>query len=244
MEHRQAARATSLRDALTDETTAAPTGERSVSGLRFPIGLRGATTPYVASTNTDAAAHRARPGCHAPAVGNPSTSADDELSYGSTSELQPATSHGYAEWDFSGVPDPVMFRRFLDAADYWFGYSDDSSIVSYDPAWDCFVVIANDQANTVNAAEAGDGEVPPGLGVGPRLGAGPSAPPPRHRGGPTSMHNWLKRASSRLSSQKNTVRCGCSELPSPEKPPRAANAHASWADKPAIASTPTSMSTT
>jgi hypothetical protein len=30
----------------------------------------------------------------------------------------PATSHGYAKWDFSGVPDPVMFQRFLDAADY------------------------------------------------------------------------------------------------------------------------------
>jgi hypothetical protein len=27
-----------------------------------------------------------------------------------------ATSHGYAEWDFSGVLDPVMFQRFLDAA--------------------------------------------------------------------------------------------------------------------------------
>jgi hypothetical protein len=47
--------------------------------------------------------------------------------------LPHATSHGYAEWDFSGVPDPVMFRRFLDATDYWFGYSDDSSAGSYDP---------------------------------------------------------------------------------------------------------------
>jgi hypothetical protein len=27
-----------------------------------------------------------------------------------------------------------MFRRFLDATDYWFGYSDDSSAGSYDPA--------------------------------------------------------------------------------------------------------------
>jgi hypothetical protein len=31
----------------------------------------------------------------------------------SPTELPPATSHGYAEWDFSGVPDPVMFRWFL-----------------------------------------------------------------------------------------------------------------------------------
>jgi hypothetical protein len=95
--------------------------------------LRSATTVYVASANTDVAAHRARPVRHVPAVGNPGASADDESSYGSASELPPATSHGYVEWDFSGVPDPVMFRRFLDATDYWFGYSDNSSVGSYDP---------------------------------------------------------------------------------------------------------------
>jgi hypothetical protein len=70
-----------------------------------------------------------------------------------------------------------MFRRFLDAADYWFGYSDDSSAGSYDPAWECCIVITNDQANAANVAEAGAGEVPPGPGTGPRQGAGPSAPP-------------------------------------------------------------------
>jgi hypothetical protein len=48
------------------------------------------------------------------------------------------------EWDFSGVPDPVMFRRFLDATDYWFGYSDNSSAGSNDPAQECFIVITND----------------------------------------------------------------------------------------------------
>jgi hypothetical protein len=79
-----------------------------------------------------------------------SASADDESSHGSASELPPATSHGYAEWDFSGVPDPVMFRRFLDATDYWFGYPDNSSAGSYDPARECFVVLANDQANAAN----------------------------------------------------------------------------------------------
>jgi hypothetical protein len=144
-----------------------------------PLGLRGATTAYVASANTDAAARRARPARHAPAVRNPSASVDDESSRGSASELPPATSHGYAEWDFSGVPDPVMFWRFLDATHYWFGYSDDSSAGSYDPAWECFVVLANDQVSVANAAEAGDGEVPPGPGAGPHLGAGPNAPPPR-----------------------------------------------------------------
>jgi hypothetical protein len=39
-------------------------------------------------------------------------------------------------------------------------------------------VITNDQANATNAAEASDEEVPTGPGTGPRLGAGPSAPPP------------------------------------------------------------------
>jgi hypothetical protein len=68
-----------------------------------------------------------------------------------------------------------MFQRFLDATDYWFGYSDNSSAGSYDPARECFVVLANNQANV---AEAGDGEVPPGSGTGPHQGAGPSAPPP------------------------------------------------------------------
>jgi hypothetical protein len=161
----------------TGETTAAPTGERSVSGPRFPIGLHGATTAYVASANTDAAMRRVHPGHYVPAARGPSASADDESSHDSASELPPATSHGLAEWDTSGVPDPVMFRRFLDATDYWFGYSDDSSAGSYDPARECCVVITNDQENTTNAAEAGDGEVPPGLGTGPRQGAGPSAPP-------------------------------------------------------------------
>jgi hypothetical protein len=71
-----------------------------------------------------------------------------------------------------------MFRRFLDATDYWFGYSDDSSAGSYDPARECCVVITNDPANATDAAGAGNGEVPPALGTGPRLTARPSAPPP------------------------------------------------------------------
>jgi hypothetical protein len=82
------------------------------------------------------------------------------------------------KWDFSDVPDPVMFQRFLDAADYWFGYSDNSSAGSYDPARECFIVLANDQENTANAAEAGGGEVPPNPGTGPHQGAEQSAPPP------------------------------------------------------------------
>jgi hypothetical protein len=113
-----------------------------------------------------------------PGSRDPSASAGDESSLGSLDALPPATSYGYAEWDFSGVPDPVMFRRFLDATDYWFGYSDDSSAGSYDPAWECCVVIANDPTNATGATGASDGELPPALGTGSRLAAGPSAPPP------------------------------------------------------------------
>jgi hypothetical protein len=64
-----------------------------------------------------------------------------------------------------------MFWRFLDATDYWFGYSDNSSAGSYDPAQECCIVITNDHTNAANAAEAGDGEVPPGLGTTPGCGA-------------------------------------------------------------------------
>jgi hypothetical protein len=74
------------------------------------------------------------------------------------------------------VPDPVMFRRFLDVTDYWFGCSDDSSTGSYDPARECCVVIANDPANATGAAGAGDGEVTPAPGIAPRLAAEPSTP--------------------------------------------------------------------
>jgi hypothetical protein len=93
------------------------------------------------------------------------------------------------EWDFSGVPDPVMFQRFLDAADYWFGYSNDSSTGSYDLAWECFVVVVDDQENGTNAAGAGDGEVPLNPGTRPLQGSGPSAPPPHRRGTPTSTRS-------------------------------------------------------
>jgi hypothetical protein len=106
---------------------------------------------------------RVPPGRHVLVARDPSASAGDESSQGSIDELPPATSHGYEEWDFSGVPDPVMFRRFLDATDYWFGYSDDSNTGSYDPARECCVVIASDPANAADTAGAGDGEVPPAL---------------------------------------------------------------------------------
>jgi hypothetical protein len=133
---------------------------------------------YVANTNANTTMRRVPPGRHILVARDPSASAGDESSLGSVDALPPATSHGYAEWAFSGVPDPVMFRRFLDTADYWFGYSDDSSAGSYGPVWECCIVIANDPANAADAVGARDREVPPAVGTGPRLAAGPSAPPP------------------------------------------------------------------
>jgi hypothetical protein len=119
-------------DAPTSET-AAPVAERAAAVPQFPYGMRNTMTAYVSSASTDVAAYEDLPGHHMLAVWNLITTTNDESYYGSASELPPATSHGYAEWDFSGVLDPVMFQRFLDAADYWFGCSDDSSTGSYDP---------------------------------------------------------------------------------------------------------------
>jgi hypothetical protein len=121
---------------------------------------------------------RVPPGRHVFGARDPSFSAGDQSSLGSLDALPPATLHGYAEWDFSGVPDPVMFRRFLDATDYWFGCFDDSSTGSYDPARECCVVVADDPANATGATGASDGELPPALGTTSRMAAGPSAPAP------------------------------------------------------------------
>jgi hypothetical protein len=70
-ERQHAARVASQRDALTGETAAARAGERSVSGPRFPIGLRGATAAYVANANANTTMRRVppwppHPGCQGP----------------------------------------------------------------------------------------------------------------------------------------------------------------------------------
>jgi hypothetical protein len=139
--------------------------------------MRNSVMAYASSASTDVAAREGHPGRHHPAARNLTATTNDESYHGSASELPPATSHGYAEWDFSGVPDLVIFQRFLDAADYWFGYSDDSSAGSYDPARECFVVVVDDQANGANVARASNGEVPLNPGTGPLQGSGPSVPP-------------------------------------------------------------------
>jgi hypothetical protein len=88
-ERRHAARVISQRDALTNKTTVARAGERSVSGLRFPIGLRGATTAYVASANTNATMHRIPPGRHILVARDPSASAGDESSKAPPTSCRP-----------------------------------------------------------------------------------------------------------------------------------------------------------
>jgi hypothetical protein len=101
----------------------------------------------------------------------------------------PATSHGYVEWDFSGVPDSMMFQRFLDTADYWFGYSNTSSASSYDPARECFMVAIGDVVDGTSAAGAGEGE-PPGTQGRVRPGTrGRARPPARRREATTSTRS-------------------------------------------------------
>jgi hypothetical protein len=133
MEQRRTARVASQRGTPVNETATPPTGERAVSEPRFPHVMRNAVMTYTSSASTDVAAYKDLPGHQLLAARNLITTTNDESYHSSASELPPATSHGYAEWDFSGMLDPVMFQRFLDAADYWFGYSDDSSVGSYDP---------------------------------------------------------------------------------------------------------------
>jgi hypothetical protein len=138
--------------------------------------MRNAATTYASSASTDVEAYEDLAGHHLLAVRNLIATTNDESYHVSASELLPATSHGYAEWDFSGILDPVMFQQFLDAVDYWFGYSDDSSVGSYDPSCECFVVAIDDQADGTNTVGASDGEAPRNSGAGIPQNPGPSAP--------------------------------------------------------------------
>jgi hypothetical protein len=236
-ERRQAERAASQHGVPVTTTTTSPVGQGMVSGPRFPIGLRGATTAYNANVNTTM--RRVPPSRHVFVSRDPGASAGDESSLGSLDALPPASLHGYAEWDSSGVPDPIMFRRFLDATDYWFGCSDDSSTGSYDPARECCVVITDDPANATGAVGAGDGEVTPAPGIAPRLAAGPSTPAEANADAQLAQARELEAKLAEVSEQ-----CVFSAPRWLGKPPRAANAHGSWADRLATASTPTLTSTT
>jgi hypothetical protein len=227
MERRRAARAASQRDAPASEVATTPAGERAVPEPQFPHGMRNAATAYASSACTDVAAYEDLPSHHLLVVRNLITSTNDESYHGTVSELPPATSHGYAEWDFSGVPNPVMFQQFLDAADYWFGYSNTSSAGSHDPARECFVVAFGDEVDGASSAGAGDGEPPRDPGPSAPRNPGPSAPPPRQWVAPTSTRSWPKRASSRQRSRRNTARYVSCVPPSLGKPLLAVSACAS-----------------
>jgi hypothetical protein len=113
----------------------------------------------------------------------------------------------------------MMFQRFLDATDYWFGYSDTSSAGSYDPACECFMVAIGDVVDDTNAARVGDGENPRDLGT--------SAPATSLVGG-TDINTQLAQApSSRQSSRRSTARYDYCSPPLLEKPPHVANMCAS-----------------
>jgi hypothetical protein len=71
--------------------------------------MRNATGTYTSSASTDVAAYEDLPGHHLLVVRNLIATTNDESYHGLASELPPATSHGYAEWDFYSIPDPVMF---------------------------------------------------------------------------------------------------------------------------------------
>jgi hypothetical protein len=196
--------------------------------------MRNAATAYASSASADVAAYEDLPGHHFLAVRNLIATTNDESYHGSASELPPATSHGYAEWDFSGVPDPVMFQRFLDAADYWFDCSDDSSAGSYDPTRECFMVVVDDQADGTNTAGAGDGEASRNPGVGVPQNPEPSAPPTSPARGADINAQLAQEREREAKLVESTTRYDCFAPPSLERPPRAANACMSWAGKPRV----------
>jgi hypothetical protein len=118
MERRRAGRAAAQHDVPASGTTVTLAGEGEASGPRFPHGMRNAATTYVSSASTDVAAYEDLPGHHLLAVQNLVATTNDESYHGSASELPPATSHGYAKWDFSGarpgdVPVVPRCRRLL-----------------------------------------------------------------------------------------------------------------------------------
>jgi hypothetical protein len=71
--------------------------------------MRNVATTYASSDNTDVAAYEDIPRHHLLVVWNLIATTNEESYHSLTSDMPPATSHGYTEWEFSGVPDPVIF---------------------------------------------------------------------------------------------------------------------------------------
>jgi hypothetical protein len=141
------------RDALFDVTTLALAGGDEAHEPQFPHGMCNAAVAYASSAGTDVAAYDDLPGYHLLAARN-------LIATNERPPPPPATSHGYAEWDFSGVPDPIIFQRFLDAVDYWFGYSNTSSTGSHGPECECFMSGIGDVVDGANVTGDGQGEDP------------------------------------------------------------------------------------
>jgi hypothetical protein len=59
--------------------------------------MRNAAMAYASSASPHVAAREGHHGRHVPAARNLAATTDDESYHGSTSELPPPTSHGYAE---------------------------------------------------------------------------------------------------------------------------------------------------
>jgi hypothetical protein len=101
-----------------------------------------------------------------------------------------------------------MFQRFLDTADYWFGYSDDSSAGIYDPARECLMVAIGDLVDDTSMAGAGNGEGPQNPSTSTPRNPGPSAPPTSPAGG-TDVNAQLAQArelEAKLMKEYRTVR--------------------------------------
>jgi hypothetical protein len=199
---------------------------------------------HASSANADVAAREGGPGRHAPAAWNLAATTDDESYHGSTSELPRATSHGYAEWDFSGVPDPVMFQRFLDAADYGSVTLTTPAAGAMTPRGSALSCLPTTKQTLRTRRKPATKRFSPTRELDRTRVRGRARLPPHRQGVPTSTRSWLKRANSRPNSRRSTAWCSYFEPPSAGKPQRAVSVRASWASKPVSASTPTSMSTT
>jgi hypothetical protein len=91
-ERRQAERAASQHGAPVSTATTAPVGQRAVSGPRFPIGLRGATTAYNANVNTTM--RWVPPGRHVFVAKDPGASAVTNRPWVPLMRCHPPTSTG------------------------------------------------------------------------------------------------------------------------------------------------------
>jgi hypothetical protein len=71
--------------------------------------MRNAATAYASPASTDVAAYEDLSGHHLLVVRNLIATTNDESYHGFANKLPPTISHGYVEWDFFSMPDPVMF---------------------------------------------------------------------------------------------------------------------------------------